>query len=256
MQEFITLVNALADEAGKIVKQYFRTPYDVDTKDDESPVTIADRAIETRLREILTEQRPQDGIHGEEFENKASENGLTWVIDPIDGTKPFICGEHNFGTLIALCEDGKPILGVIDQAIVSDRWVGAKGIQTTHNGKSISTRKCASLGNAVASSTAPGMFRHIDIGFYRVIREQVKFMNWGGNCLPYGLLASGYLDMVIEAQMNPHDYLALAPIIEGAGGKICDWDGQPLTLNSGHALVALGDERLWSQVQELILSKA
>lgn len=256
MQEFITLANRLADEAGEIVRKYFRAPYDVVTKEDASPVTIADRAIETRLREIIMAERPEDGIHGEEFENVPSKNGFTWVIDPIDGTKPFICGHHGFGTLIALCEDGAPILGVIDQAITKDRWVGARGVVSTHNGAAISTRKCIDLKSAITTATAPGMFFDIDVGFYRVIRDEVNFLCWGGDCISYGLLSSGHIDMVIEASMNPHDYLALAPIVEGAGGKICDWDGNPLSLNSGDALVALGDASLWPEVQANILSKA
>jgi len=256
MQEFITLANRLADEAGKIVQQYFRAPYDVATKEDNSPVTIADRTIETRLREIIMAERPQDGIHGEEFENKPSDSGFTWVIDPIDGTKPFICGHHGFGTLIALCENDLPILGVIDQAITKDRWVGAKGLPTTHNGQPVTTRKCDELKNAITTATAPGMFFDIDVGFYRVIRNEVKYTVWGGDCISYGLLASGHVDMVIEASMSPHDYLAHAPIIEGAGGKVCDWDGNPLSLNSGDALVALGNADLWPEVQAKIISKA
>ena len=145
---------------------------------------------------------------------------------------------------------------MIDQAITKDRWIGTKGLPTTHNGAVVQTRKCSALKNAITTATAPGMFFDIDVGFYRVIRGAVKYMAWGGDCISYGLLASGHIDMVIEAQMNPHDYLALAPIIEGAGGKICDWDGEPLSLNSGDALVALGDASIWPAVQEKIIAKA
>jgi len=256
MQEFITLANRLADAAGEIIRQYHRQPYDIHTKDDDSPVTIADRAVETKLREILADARPADGVHGEEFDTKESENGLTWVIDPIDGTKPFIYGHLGFGTLVALCEDGVPILGLIDQPVVKDRWIGARGMPTTHNGQTVQTRKCPALDMACGAATAPGMFDHITDDFYKVIRNQVKYMNWGGDCISYGLLASGHIDLVIEAQMKPHDYLAHAPIIEGAGGKICDWDGNPLSLTSGDAVVAMGDARLWSQIQEKIIAAA
>ena len=124
MQEFTEIANRLADEAGEIVRRHFRQPFDVETKSDDSPVTIADRGVEKRMREIIEEERPQDGILGEEFGEKPSESGLTWVLDPIDGTKSFVIGRPTFGTLIALCEDGIPKLGVIDQAILKERWVG------------------------------------------------------------------------------------------------------------------------------------
>ena len=124
MQEFVTLANRLADEAGKIVKDYFRTPFEVEIKGDESPVTVADRAVEKRMRDILEKQRPDDGIYGEEYGIKDSKSGYTWVLDPIDGTKSFVIGRPTFGTLIALCQDGVPILGVIDQPILGERWVG------------------------------------------------------------------------------------------------------------------------------------
>lgn len=124
MNEFVTLAKRLADEAGKIVKRYYRQPFDVISKEDESPVTIADRKIEERMREILEDARPQDGIYGEEHGVKTGESGLTWVLDPIDGTKSFVIGRPTFGTLIALCEDSIPKLGVIDQPILGERWIG------------------------------------------------------------------------------------------------------------------------------------
>lgn len=253
MQEFIALANRMADEAGEIVKKYYRQPFDVEAKSDETPVTIADRTIEQRLREIIEAERPQDGIFGEEFGRKDSENGLVWVLDPIDGTKPFITGRPTFGTLIALCEEDKPVLGLIDQAIVGDRWIGAKGGQSTHNGKPISTRKCSNFKNAVCSATSPGMFFDRP-GFIERWKESCNFITWGGDCVSYGLLASGHMDVIIEADMQPYDYLAHIAIIEGAGGKICDFEGRPLSLNSGHEVVALGDESLWPEVEKLLRS--
>ena len=138
MKEFEALAKRLADEAGEIARKYFRTPFEVISKDDDSPVTIADREIEARMREILEDERPQDGIYGEEHGIKQSESGLTWVLDPIDGTKSFVIGRPTFGTLIALCDDGKPKLGVIDQPITKERWIGFDG-QTTFNGERVKT---------------------------------------------------------------------------------------------------------------------
>ncbi len=251
MQEFMALANILADEAGEIVRKYYRTPFDIEHKDDASPVTIADRAVEKRLREIIEQTRPDDGILGEEYGIKESKNGLTWVLDPIDGTKPFTIGRPTFGTLIALCENDIPVLGIIDQAILNDRWVGVKGHPTTHNGKIVKTRACAKFTNAVCSSSSPGMFDQNYPGFIQDWRDRCKYIVWGGDCLSYGLMASGFLDVVIESNMQAYDYLAHVPIINGAGGMICDWEGDNLTLKSGQHVIAMSDKRLWEQTRAL-----
>lgn len=254
MKELKILANALADASGEIIQKYYRQPFDIENKTDASPVTIADRAVEKKLREMIEAARPDDGIYGEEFGIKDSKSGYIWVLDPIDGTKPFICGRPTFGTLIALCdESGTPILGVIDQPILKDRWVGVKGEQTTHNGSPVTTRKCANLKNAVTGSTSPGMFGAMPQEFILNWREQVNFTTWGNDCIGYGLMASGYMDIMIEADMQPYDYLAHVPIVEGAGGKVCDFDGKPLTLHSGDTVVALGNPDLWDEVKTKII---
>lgn len=240
MQEFAQLASQLADAAGEIIKKYYRRPFDIEQKGDDSPVTIADREVELRIREILEEKRPDDGIYGEEFGIKDSKNGLSWVIDPIDGTKSFMIGRPTFGTLIALCEDDVPKLGVIDQAISDERWIGISGAATTLNGKAVSTRPCEDLGAASICSTTPAMFG--DTPVYKHFDEG-KFA-WGGDCYMYGLLASGFLDMTLEASLKPYDFAALVPVVEGAGGLICDYDGQPLTLKSDGRVFALGDPSL------------
>lgn len=252
MQEFTALANHLADEAGEIVRQYFRTPFDVETKSDDSPVTIADRAVEQRLREIIEKERPDDGIYGEEFGVKDSKNGLTWVLDPIDGTKSFMIGRPTFGTLIALCEDDKPVLGIIDQAISRERWVGADG-QTTLNGDVVKTRSCKTIKDARICSTTPAMFS--ETGPVYEAFETGNKMAWGGDCYMYGLIAAGFMDIAIEASLSPYDFAALVPVIEHAGGKICDWDGNSLTLKSEGQVVAMGDYALWDEVKALIDSQ-
>ncbi|MCB9977460.1 MAG: histidinol phosphate phosphatase [Rhodospirillales bacterium] len=252
MQEFRALANRLADAAGEIIRPYFRAIDTSETKADESPVTAADRAVEMRIRDILSEERPQDGIFGEEFGVKKSDNGLTWVIDPIDGTKPFISGRATFGTLIALCDEDEAILGVIDQPIVKDRWVGIQGEETLHNGQVCKVRTCPSLKEARCSSTSPGMFFHREADFIKKWKEQVHFITWGGDCISYGLLASGHLDLVIEADLKPYDFLAHIPIIEGAGGRMCDWQGQPLGLSSGKEVIAVGDLALLEGALRLV----
>lgn len=248
MQEFIQLASELADAAAEIVKKYYRTSFDIESKGDESPVTIADRAVEERIRNILAGRRPQDGIFGEEYGIKDGENGLSWVIDPIDGTKSFMIGRPTFGTLIALCEDGVPKLGVIDQAISGERWIGVSGAQTTLNGAPVKTRRCAGLDVATICSTTPAMFG--DAPVYKAFNEG-KFA-WGGDCYMYGLLACGFLDMTLEASLKPYDFAALVPVVAGAGGVICDYEGRAITLASDGRVFALGDPALKNAVMERI----
>lgn len=250
MKEFVQLSNCLADVAGEIARQYYRQPFTVEKKDDDSPVTIADRTIEHRIREILEKERPEDGILGEEFGPKDSQNGLTWVIDPIDGTKSFVMGRPTFGTLIALCEDDKPILGVIDQGILKERWIGIRGEETTFNGSPIRSRPCSSLDQAVISSTSPSMFNDYD-DVHKKLDGNCK-MAWGGDCYMYGLLASGYNDVAVEACLSPYDFAALVPVVEGAGGWIGDWDGNPLTLQSDGRVLAVGDPALKDDIIALL----
>ena len=248
MNEFLQIANRLADEAGEIVKQYFRQPFDVEVKGDDTPVTIADRNVEKRMREILEAERPDDGIYGEEFGVKESSNGYTWVLDPIDGTKSFVVGRPTFGTLIALCKDGVPVLGVIDQAILQERWVGTKD-GTTFNGSAVNCSPCSSLDDACIGSTTPAMFG--DAPVYKSFNENKFF--WGGDCYQYGLMANGFVDVIIEADMQPYDYLALVPVVEGAGGCISDFKGQSLTLDSRTStVVACGDTGLFEDVKPLL----
>lgn len=246
MQEFIKLAHHLADESGKIIKQYYRQPFDIESKQDESPVTIADKSVEQRLRAIVEAKRPEDGIIGEEYGTKEGKNQYTWVFDPIDGTKSFIIGRPTFGTLIALCENGLPILGVIDQPILAERWMGVQGMPTLFNGKPVTTRPCSHLNQARFASTSPSQVE----AEWEKLRDACDFMVWGGDCYSYGLLALGSLDAVIETQLSTYDYIAMPPIIEGAGGHMCDWEGKALDINSDGRTLAIGDITLKYQILE------
>lgn len=261
MQEFLALANGLADAGGAIARKYFRQPFEVISKADESPVTVADREIEKRMREIIERERPDDGIFGEEFGIKESRNGLTWVLDPIDGTKSFVIGRPTFGTLIALCENDVPILGVIDQPISGERWVGAKGEPTMFSsqpplspmgrGRSVRTRPCATLKDACVGSTTPAMFSKTG-PVYEKIEPLTKMMAWGGDCYMYGLLANGFMDVCVEASLSPYDFCALVPVVEGAGGVMTDWDGKPLTIKSDGKVVAAGDAKIHSEILKIL----
>jgi inositol-phosphate phosphatase/L-galactose 1-phosphate phosphatase/histidinol-phosphatase len=174
------------------------------------------------------------------------------VLDPIDGTKSFISGVPLFGTLIALTYRGKPVLGVIDQPIQGERWLGAAGRKSSFNGAAIKTRACGSLKDATLYATAPEMFAKGNAAAFARLRQRVKLARFGADCYAYGLLASGFIDLVVEADLKPYDYCALLPIIEGAGGKMSDWRGQALTLKSDGRVIAAGDPRLLTKARAVL----
>ncbi len=240
----VTLAERLADSAGAVVRRYFRTPVAVDDKPDLSPVTVADREAERAIRAILEAERPDDGIHGEEFGTRNLDAEWVWVIDPIDGTKSFITGRPIFGTLVALLHRGRPVLGVIDQPVVADRWVGAAGRPTTHNGRPARVRPCpGGLAGATLGTTAPDLFPGTDLDRFRRAAGRAKVTVYGGDCYNYGLLASGFFDLVIESGLKLYDFAALVPVVTGAGGLMTDWRGAPLDAASDGRVVAAGDPR-------------
>jgi inositol-phosphate phosphatase / L-galactose 1-phosphate phosphatase / histidinol-phosphatase len=239
----ISLANRLADAAGAAIRPYFRSDFVHESKADASPVTEADRAAEAAIRAILDADCPHDAIIGEELGKKSGASGRTWVIDPIDGTVSFMAGRPIFGTLIALLENGWPVLGIIDQCIIGERWVGAAGRETTLNGAPVRTRSCRSLAEATLASTGPQYFGDHDAEHFMALAATTahKRIVWGGDCYNYGLLASGQIDLVVEAGLKLHDFAALVPIIEGSGGMMCDWAGEPLHAESDGHIIALGD---------------
>lgn len=227
-QDLLTLVGQLADAAGEVIRPLFRQPLDVIEKADHSPVTEADRGAERAIRALLADARPHDGIIGEEYGREQEGASHVWVIDPIDGTRAFITGRPLFGTLIALLQDGVPILGIIDQPIIGDRWIGATGHPTILNGKPVTTRACATLAQATGSTTSPELFVGEDEAAYRRVAQGCAMMSYGGDCYGYGLLAAGFVDVIFETTMQIYDFAALVPVVNGAGGVITDWQGRPL----------------------------
>lgn len=239
----IALAQRLADAAGAAIRPFFRGDIGLEVKGDSSPVTLADRAAEEAMRRILTAEVPRDGIIGEEFGTTREGARRTWVLDPIDGTVSFAAGRPIFGTLIALLQDGFPILGVIDQPIAGERWVGAMGRPTTFNGAEVRARPCRDLADAVLASTGPQYFDDHAAEHFMALAAKTahKRMVWGGDCYNYGLLASGHIDLVCEAGLKLHDFAALVPVVEGAGGTMADWNGEPLHAGSEGHVIALGD---------------
>ena len=250
----ILLANRLADAAGSAIKPFFRSSYFHEAKGDASPVTEADRAAEATIRKILDAECPRDSIIGEEYGEKPGSSGRQWVIDPIDGTVSFMAGRPIFGTLIALLEDGWPVLGVIDQCINGERWVGAAGYPTTLNGKPTQTRTCASLSDATLATSGPQYFSQHDGDHFMALAAKTahKKMLFGGDCYNYALLASGHIDIVVEAGLKLHDFAALIPVITGSGGMMSDWLGDPLhALSDGH-IIAVGDAARLEEVVEAL----
>ncbi len=238
---FLALAAELADAAGEVIRPYFRQPIRVDDKPDLSPVTVADRAAETAMRRLIASRFPDHGIIGEEFGRERDDAPFVWVLDPIDGTKSFISGVPLFGTLIALTQHGRPILGIIDQPISRERWIGAAGRPTTFDGNPVRCRPCASLSAATVFATSPDMFRGPDAAAFSRVAAAAKLMRFGADCYAYGLLAHGLIDLVIESSLKPYDFCAMVPVVEGAGGIATDWQGAPLSLASdGRVLVAGG----------------
>jgi len=239
--DFVALAHRLADAARPISQRYFRTPVTVDDKSDASPVTIADREAEAAMRAILTREVPTHGCHGEEHGVERADAEYVWVLDPIDGTRAFITGLPIWGTLIALLHNGKPVLGVIDQPILKERWLGVDGRQSTFNGQPIRVRACPTLDQAYMYSTSPIMFSGDLSRKHEALSHAVKLFRWGGDCYAYGLLASGHVDLVVENSLKLYDFAALVPVITGAGGLITDWQGKPLDMTSDGSVLAAGD---------------
>lgn len=253
---FLALAGRLAGAARAVARRHFRQGLAVEDKADESPVTRADREAEAAMRELIAAAHPDHGIHGEEFgvDNPGAE--FVWVLDPIDGTKRFITGNPLFGSLIALLQGGRPILGIIDMPILEERWVGAAGHATRFTDRTgareARTRSCPSLAAATLLSTAPEMFRGADGEGFQRLRRAAKLTLYGGDCFNYGLLSSGFADLVVEADLKPYDYLAHAPIITGAGGVMTDWQGRPPGLESDGRVLCAGDRRCHEEAISLL----
>ena len=242
----IAAAAAAVDVAGAIIRPFFRAGITTDQKAAQSPVTIADRSAEQAMRAHLNERFPEHGVLGEEFGLDRPEAALRWVLDPIDGTRAFITGRPTFGTLIALFQGDRPILGIIDQPVTGERWIGATGRPTIFRGPLGGTagcRACPSLADAELSCTSAEMLR-ADMPRWERLRGAVRRNSWGGDCYAHGLLALGQIDIIAEPDMKVWDWGALVPVIEGAGGSVTDWQGQALRPGGDGRVLSVGDKAL------------
>lgn len=247
-ETYLQFAEELADASGEAIRPWFRSKLNVERKGDGSPVTQADRSAEEAIRERILQLYPDHGVMGEEFGSERTDAEWVWVIDPIDGTSAFVSGLPTFGTLIALVQDGKPVLGVLDQPILRERWSGMcfPGVRprTTQNSQVVHTSSTTDLQASIGFATDPTMFKGSARGRWETLSSSFERVRYGIDCYAYGLLASGYVDIVCEASLKLWDYLALAPIVRGAGGRMTDWEGSELTLASGDRVLASANERL------------
>lgn len=252
MAAYSAFAQTLADRARPLARKWFRHPLAVDTKADESPVTQADREVEAALREAIAGHYPDHGILGEEFGALRTDADLVWSLDPIDGTRAFISGNPLWGTLLGLLHQGRPVLGVIDIPVLDERWVGAAGSPARLNGVPCRVSACAELRQAILYATSPDIFDGAELAAFGALARQARMRRYGGDCYSYGLLASGHVDLVVEAGLQPYDYLALMPVIEGAGGVITDWAGRPLGLQSQGRVIAAATQQLHRQAMQVL----
>ena len=248
VEMYLAFASELAEAARGVILPYFRNAGLVEAKGDGSPVTAADRGAEALLRERIADRFPQHGIVGEEFGAEQEGAEFVWVIDPIDGTGAFVSGLPTFGTLIGLLQEGRPLLGVLEQPVLGERWLGvdAPGVikRTTHNSQVIHSAQTAKLREATAFATTPHMFEGDAEPAWNRLRTQCGRVRYGADCYAYGLLAAGYVDLVCEADLKAWDYLPLVPIVTGAGGVMTDWTGAALTLAGGDRVLAAASQPL------------
>ncbi len=255
--ELIAFANRLADTSGKVIRPLFRQRIDVAHKQgihDFDPVTEADKGAERAIREVLARERPDDGILGEEYGEQEGRSGYRWVLDPVDGTRAFITGRHEWGSLIALEHDDRPVLGILDQPVLGERFVGVDGAaHLVQAGKAsvLRTRDCARLSDAVLCATDPGAyFTKEQLSAFARVERVVKMTRYGGDCYLFAALALGFVDVVIEANFHAWDVAALIPLVEGAGGVITSWDGG--SARSGKSILASGDRRIHAEAMTLL----
>ncbi|MCZ6772749.1 MAG: inositol monophosphatase family protein [Proteobacteria bacterium] len=252
MKEFLSFAETLADASRAIVREAVRKPFDLEIKSDGSPVTDVDKAVEDAIRRLISERFPDHGVLGEERQATAPDAEFKWIIDPIDGTLPFLAGIPVFGTLIALVRGEVPVLGVIDMPMTSERWIGCEGQSTTRNGDPVRSRSCDNLSRALMSTSNPNFYDDEDMPALERLNVITRWCVYGGSCMAYAQIASGRIDLGIDVNFDIYDYMALVPVIRGAGGVVTDWDGAKLTIHSGNRFVAAGDRRVHEQALEIL----
>jgi myo-inositol-1(or 4)-monophosphatase len=255
-KETIAFAHRLADAAGAVIRPYFRQRLEIIDKGKAAfdPVTVADREAEAAMRALIRSERPNDGVLGEEYGDETGNGPYRWVLDPIDGTRAFITGRPTWGTLIALEIEGRRALGIIDQPVLRERFVGFGNRAEFHSSGGVSplhTRACESLTHAAVSTTHPwGYFSQVERAGFEELCGHARMSYFGGDCYAYALLAMGHIDLIVESSLAAWDVAALIPIVENAGGVFTDWSGAPM--GQGGRIVAAGDARVRAEALEVL----
>ena len=243
----LDFADTLADAARAAILPYFRATHRISNKDAArfDPVTDADEAAERAMRALISAEFPEHSVLGEEYGGELASEGYQWILDPIDGTRAFISGLPTWGVLIGLYYEGRPLIGVMDQPYLDERYRGwMAGANATARGvtRKLRTRSCGGIRDATLSTTDPYLFMDSEAEAFRRAREQAKLTRYGYDCYAYCMLASGFIDVVIENNLKPFDIAALIPVVAGAGGGVCAWDGGDAS--AGGRVLAWGDARL------------
>jgi myo-inositol-1(or 4)-monophosphatase len=254
--DFAAFVDQLAAVSGETILPFFRTALGVDNKASGGafdPVTAADRAAETAMRALIRQNFPDHGIVGEEFGSERTDAEYVWILDPIDGTKSFICGMPAWGTLIALTRAGEPVYGMMHQPFTRERFIGDTGAahyRGPAGERALRVRRCGGLAEAILTTTSPLLMKEADRRAFGQVEKSVRLSRYGGDCYAYCMLAAGHVDLVIETELKPYDILPLIPIIVGAGGLVTAWDGG--SPKAGGRIVAAGDPRVHAAAMKLL----
>jgi myo-inositol-1(or 4)-monophosphatase len=255
-EKLIAFAHRLADASGAVIRPFFRQRIEVAHKPGVhafDPVTEADKGAERAIRAILERERPADGILGEEYGEKAG-GPWRWVLDPVDGTRAFITGRHEWGSLIALEHDGLPVLGILDQPVLGERFLGVNGRSLLLEGETrtpLKVRECAELKDAILCVTDPfSYFSPPQAAAFQRVSKAARLTRYGGDCYLFAALALGFVDIVIEAGFKPWDVAALIPLVTGAGGIITAWDGGDC--RDGKTILACGDKRIHEAAIKLL----
>lgn len=254
----VEFAHLLADAAGEIVRPAARSRRAAHRKPDASPVTEVDRAVETRLREMIAARYPDHGVIGEEFGDDRPEAEHVWVLDPIDGTKSFMAGLPVYATLIGLARGGRPVLGIVDQPVTRERWTGIDGDGTSYNGKRVHTNACDRLSDALVCTTSAEYYEGGDAHSLQRIVAHAGWMVYGGNSHAFAQVAGGFVDAALETKVGVYDYCALVPVVENAGGVMTGWRGEPLTiaLEPGGRILASGNRVLHEAVMACLAGES
>jgi myo-inositol-1(or 4)-monophosphatase len=251
----LTFADTLADAARGAILPHFRAQHSVTNKLSDGrfdPVTEADQAAEREMLALIEAEFPDHGVLGEEYGERESRSGYQWILDPIDGTRAFISGLPTWGVLIGLYYEGRPLIGVMDQPFTQERyrgWMDGANATTRAGTHALKTRACGSLSEATFSTTSPDLFAGNEARAWANVRNKARLVRYGCDCYAYCMVAAGHIDGVIESGLKPFDIAALIPIITGAGGGVCAWDGGDAS--QGGRVLAYGDARVRQAVLTL-----